>query len=162
MHFLGPVHDLGPEPRLYDGAHRWEAPVGANCAFRRSLLHEGFRVDLGPNRETGLRGGEDLELGLRLMRRGHELLYVPDAVVRHPVTRARMTLSYARGGFFAQGVEQVRLMQALGIPALRRRGVKRRLWKIWLPILGNLLHHPQRSLEAAMERARLQGILNEM
>jgi len=162
MHFLGPVHDLGTSARPYDGAKRWEAPVGANCAFLRSLLEEGYRVDLGPNRETGLRGSEDLEIGLRLMRRGHELLYVPSAIVRHPVTRSRMTLAYARGGFFAQGVEEVRVKQALGGPLPLPHRVRRRLRKTWLPILGNLFHRPQRSLEATMERARLRGILSEL
>jgi GT2 family glycosyltransferase len=57
--------------------------TGANFAAKRSLLFElgGFDEALGIGSPTG--GGEDIDWFVRVVLKGHALLYQPDAVVWH-------------------------------------------------------------------------------
>ena len=84
----------GLRPLLYDLVeHRGNDPLfpfsvgvygsGANAAFRTRVLRAvgGFDPRLGTGRIT--RGGEDLDIFLRLVLAGHRLAYEPAAVVRH-------------------------------------------------------------------------------
>lgn len=86
-------YDLGPGARLLGDDE--EFPFGCNMAFRAELFrqHGLFRTDLG---RTGKRlmSGEDTEMFERLRRAGVPLGYVGDAVVRHPVEAARLSLGY--------------------------------------------------------------------
>jgi len=76
--------------------------TGANMAFRASVLDEigGFDEALGPGTPT--KAGEDIELFLRLLMRGHRLAVEPGASVRHthrrtyPELRDQME-GYGRG-----------------------------------------------------------------
>jgi O-antigen biosynthesis protein len=74
---------------------------GANMAFRASALRRlgGFDPALGAG--TSSRAGEDLDVCIRLLHAGGELLYEPRAIVshRHPDTTARL-----RGQVFGYGV----------------------------------------------------------
>lgn len=56
---------------------------GANSAFRREALGAigGFDPALGTG--TAARGGEDLDIYVRCIQRGHRLVYEPGAMVRH-------------------------------------------------------------------------------
>ncbi len=138
--FLGPFHFLGNGERDYRvplGAS--PLPMGANCAFRREVL-ELFRYpeDLGPNHETGLRGGEDSVMALRLLRAGLAIRYVPRARIYHPVSPQRMEIEYVREGHRIQGIEYPRICRAVGMPledpdrqerhARRTRGGPLRRW----------------------------------
>ena len=161
-HFLGPKHDLGA--RRMDYAERPErrrsVPLGANCAYLRDvLLRNPYRAELGPNRETGLRGGEDFELGFRLQAAGYRLLYCPDARVDHPVPAERVTLEYAREGYYWQGVERVRLDLALGrkpdpLGALWLKLARQRL-RVWL-------HGASRSTAQVRRVIRAQATLGRL
>jgi glycosyltransferase involved in cell wall biosynthesis len=113
-HFLGPRHDLGREARDYDSQTGSEAPLGANCAYLREVF-DAYRYDprLGPNRETGLRGGEDFVLARMLLRDGYSIRYVPEASIEHEVHPDRMTRAYVQRGHYLQGVESVRIARAL-------------------------------------------------
>ena len=83
--FEGAVYDLG--------AHRPDGPLfpfnpgilgsGNNVGFRRAALLElgGYDECLGNG--TPVRSGEDWELFLRLLRRGHTAVYRPEAIVHH-------------------------------------------------------------------------------
>jgi cellulose synthase/poly-beta-1,6-N-acetylglucosamine synthase-like glycosyltransferase len=118
-HFLGPRHDLGPEPRDYSMVldDRTGAPLGANCAYRRELFPcYGFDRDLGPNHRTGLRGGEDTLFARILLRDGYRLRYCPEARVRHPVLASRATEANVLRGHYVQGVEWARMQRALALP----------------------------------------------
>jgi glucosyl-dolichyl phosphate glucuronosyltransferase len=86
-----------------------EAPFGANMAFRRSMFEKygAFRTDLGRRGES-LIGNEDTEFAKRLMGGGERLLYVPSAVVNHPVCPHRATKKYFRSYFFAHGRSMAR------------------------------------------------------
>jgi glycosyltransferase involved in cell wall biosynthesis len=72
-------------------------PSGANCGLRASLLRElgGF------NERYQHGGGDDSELFWRLQLHGHELCFVPDAVVEY---RERPTLRGVARQFYQYGL----------------------------------------------------------
>jgi GT2 family glycosyltransferase len=140
-HFLGPRHDLGSHPvdYVFDSEAETGAPLGASCAYRREVFDAYFfDPRLGPNRATGLRGGEDFLLARRLLRDGYRLLYLPEARVRHPVEPSRTTEAYVLRGYYLQGIERVRIERALGVEletlselrAMRRHLQGKLLWKL--------------------------------
>lgn len=143
-HFLGPRHDLGERSRDYAAGSFATLPLGVNCAWRRALLAElGYADDLGPNRESGTRGGEDTLLARRVVDGGRRVVYAPKAVVQHPVTRERLQARYVLEGFYWQGVERVRIHRHLGLgfeqqflDKARRRVRRAAVWAAlerWLP-----------------------------
>ena len=99
------------EPQVYDlGEHRRPDPLypysagifgtGANFAFDRDMLRRmgGFDEALGAGTLT--RGGEDLEIFVRVLRAGRAIVYEPAAVVWHhhrADTRALLNQMYAYG-----------------------------------------------------------------
>jgi len=163
--FLGPRHDLGDAPLDYSPQAIASLPFGANCAWRRALLLEvGYAEDLGPNRETGTRGGEDALLARTLLDRGHRVVYVPSAIVHHPVAPERMTARYVLEGYYWQGVERARIQHHLGStlpPAARRRAVCM-LWRTApFALLEPLLSEGLR-VRLLRRRARSRGVLDEL
>ncbi len=116
-HFLGPRQDLGDHILEYRRRTKppTGVPIGANCAYRREVFSR-YRYDtrLGPNRRSGLRGGEDWALGHQILRDGYRMVYRPEALVHHPISPDRMTLPYVRQGFFVNGVESIRIRERLG------------------------------------------------
>lgn len=107
--------DLGDQPILLD-----KAPFGACMAFQKSVFEKfgWFRTDLGRS-GTSLIGNEDTEFGMRLIAGGLRLLYVPQAVVYHPVLKERLNKMYFRKYWFG-----------LGRSMVRQRGVKVPFWKV--------------------------------
>lgn len=116
--FLGPKQHLGNQAMDYvlaPGSDLGSVPLGANCAWlRSSLLQFPYRPELGPNRDTGMRGGEDTCLALQVMSAGGRVRYEPMARVYHPVDPSRMTRSYAIEGHRINAIEYVRLLRILG------------------------------------------------
>lgn len=137
-HFLGPKHDLGPIAQDYElprGDSVSPVPLGASVAWRRTWLERfPYRPELGPNRETGMRGGEDTCLAIEVMEAGGRVVYAPRAKVYHPVTPERMTEEAVLAAFEAQGKEYARVLGCLGrspadpdrMVAYVRRGALRR------------------------------------
>lgn len=84
-------------------------PYGANLALRKSVFEKYgvFRTDLGPVAGTTFRG-EDTEYCRRLMSRGEKLIYVPGAVVHHPVPEERTKKRYFGSWYFGYGRMLVR------------------------------------------------------
>jgi len=162
--FLGPYHFLGNEELVYAETELGAGlPLGANCAYRRDvLLEHPYRPDLGPNRASGLLGGEDTELALHLLRGGHHLRYVPAARVHHPVAPDRLRLEWVRHRYHVLGRETVLLQRALGDPVptpdeLREdirtcegRGLRRRVRK------------PLHAFRRHLRRLTLEGMLEEV
>jgi len=107
--------DLGGQSVLLD-----RAPFGASMAFQKSVFEEfgGFRTDLGRTGRS-LIGNEDTEFGMRLLAAGLRLLYVPQAIVYHPVLKERLTKRYFRSYWFG-----------LGRALVRQRGERRSFWKV--------------------------------
>lgn len=85
------------------------APFGANLALRRCALdtHGLFREDLGPG-AGGLAAGADTDLCRRIMSRGGKFVYIPQAVVFHPVEAHRATRSYYKSWYFRFGRAEMR------------------------------------------------------
>jgi len=85
------AYDLGDDPVDLALRPHHEAPRGLNMAVRREALLEvgGFDVRLGP-RGSRPSVGEESELCLRLLRRGHGVRYDPRAEVEHLVDPARL------------------------------------------------------------------------
>jgi glucosyl-dolichyl phosphate glucuronosyltransferase len=97
------LFDLGDKPGKLE-----RAPHGGNMAFRKVMFEKygGFRTDLGPPPNDV--GGEDTELGRRLMAAGERLRYEPSAVVRHPVIEDRLERKYFLTWWFKMGRSIIR------------------------------------------------------
>jgi glycosyltransferase involved in cell wall biosynthesis len=137
-YFLGPRHDLGRESVEYRfDCEGTGIPIGASCAYRREVF-ERYRYDarLGPNRETGMRGGEDTLFAKQLMKDGYRLRYCPDASVRHPVHPDRMRIDYVMRSYFIQGIENARIQRIMGVRLPSVGSIRRKVlglkWKLWM------------------------------
>jgi cellulose synthase/poly-beta-1,6-N-acetylglucosamine synthase-like glycosyltransferase len=87
--------------------------IGANFALQKSKLAEtgiAFCVDIGPNGNDAVRGEETM-LQQQLMERGLVGCYVPDAVLYHRNSAARMTERYVREWYKGTGIAEVRLKE---------------------------------------------------
>ena len=132
------MFDLGPEP-----GELKEPPFGTNMAFRRDVFarYGEFRRDLGPQPGSEIRS-EDTELGMRVLRGGERLRYVPEAVVYHAVPSKRLTESYFLGWWYGKGRGDVResglggdgRIRVLGVPLalIRRLGIWSARWLLTL------------------------------
>jgi len=111
-------------------------PFGANMAFRRTAFttYGFFDTTLGPV-GTRLVPGEDTEFCGRVRAGGGAILYVPDAIVYHPVEEARVRKSYFQGWYYRHGKIDVRL-EPPPPGAIRWFGVPRYLFR---DLLGELL-----------------------
>jgi glycosyltransferase involved in cell wall biosynthesis len=115
-------YDLGDVPCPIDRIDR--PAYGANMAFRRGVFERygRFNTSLGPKGRALMRG-EDTEYWRRLLKAGERMMYAPDAVVYHPVERARMRKSYYQAYYYHAGKIEMMLEQApakgvriLGVP----------------------------------------------
>jgi GT2 family glycosyltransferase len=75
--------------------------TGANMAFRRRLFDEIGGFDPALDVGTCTNGGGDLEMFFRVLKRGHTLVYEPEAIVRH---RHRETYAELRAQIANNGV----------------------------------------------------------
>lgn len=99
--YLG-LLDLGPKEHA---CARWDYPYGCNFAVRRATALDagGFRTDLGYRANRPL-PNEETELFRRLQAAGHEVWYIPQAVVVHHVAPGRLRPSWLVRRAFWQGV----------------------------------------------------------
>jgi glycosyltransferase involved in cell wall biosynthesis len=90
-------------------------PLGANLAIAASVVRRlgAFRTDLGPTVGSEIRG-EDSEICQRLLDAGERIVYLPDAIVQHPVDARRLDRAYFQRYYFAQGRAVTRYE---GVPA---------------------------------------------
>jgi len=162
--FLGPRHNLGLERRDYGtGLENSSSPIGANCAYRSEVFrNHGFDPTLGPNRSTGMRGGEDVALGQRLLAEGYRLQYLPHAEVFHPVRPERATFEFARRAHLAQGVERVRVARSLGRNVIPASRLRRRLRRDRLRRTALFLLPRARRIRRRLREALLRGMLAEL
>lgn len=126
--FSGIVHfDKGDRPCVLSKT----TVVGANMALRKSIVEKygPYRNDL--NRINDLLGGEDTEYCRRLLQAGERIIYLPQAIIYHPVEKYRTTRKYIQSFTFHSGRWTVRVG---GIPEGTKRcfGVPRYLLPIAL------------------------------
>lgn len=161
--FLGPFHFLGNEVKDYGTPTGLGLlPFGANACYRRdALLQHPFLPELGPNRVTQMRGGEDTLLALEMLMAGGRLRYIPTARVYHPVTRERMTLEYVRSGFQIQGREYIRILQAVDRPLPPVANLKRRIGRNKLGWVKRTFYGEDRSLRKSLRGEYLKNLLEE-
>lgn len=114
-------------------------PYGANMAYRREMFERYgmFRTDIGPRAREMIRG-EDSEFGRRVLAGGERVLYVPTAIVHHPVEPERMRLRYFQQYYYAEGRMELRVFPAapgmvrwLGIPRHLYRALVEHLFRWW-------------------------------
>jgi glycosyltransferase involved in cell wall biosynthesis len=92
--------DLGEKSKPF-GSMKF--PIGANMAFRKSVFENygAFDIDLG-RRGTGLEGGDEKEMFIRLKKGKEEIWYVPQVFANHVIPPQRVEISYIKG--LAKGV----------------------------------------------------------
>jgi GT2 family glycosyltransferase len=94
-------------------------PIGANMAFRRSVLVAvgGFDARIGRLGQIPL-GCEETELSIRARAlTGGRVLHVPGARVSHLVGAERTSWAYFRRRCFAEGVSKARVRSSVGTSA---------------------------------------------
>ena len=108
-----------------------QPPWGANMAYRRKAFtgYGGFDPRFGPIGRTLMRG-EDVLFARRLLAAGERLLYVPDAIVYHPVEPERLRKRYFHAYYYQHGRMEIRMFPVppetvrwLGIPRHMLRGL---------------------------------------
>lgn len=167
--FLGPKHFHGNQKRPYEcptGDRVDGVPFGANCAWRRdALLRHPYPQALGPNRATGLRGGEDTYVAIKIMEEGYPVMYQPAARVVHPVEPSRMTVEYVLEGYRIQAIEYVRIVQHLGrelpkLPKLKKHlaAQRRKTWARWLQNRDRRVRRQTRRVFTEQLVQELQGL----
>jgi GT2 family glycosyltransferase len=106
---FAPSTIVDPDPAVYEGRVRADPIYPLNMAVRRSTLERivGFDVRLGPG--TPYPGGEDNDLGFRLLEAGCRIVYAPEAVLYHRAWRTdadyfplRWSYARAQGAFLAK------------------------------------------------------------
>ena len=120
-------HNPGDVQREYTGKD--PRPVGANLFFRRTAFERFglFRTDLGKSGDAVF-FGEDVEFTARLEAGGARLLYVPTAVVYHPVDSARLTKRVFRQYYYQIGRARARLSRYPS-HAVKYQGIPRHLFR---------------------------------
>jgi len=147
------AYDLGPEPADLGQRPWYLSPRGLNMAVRREALLAvgGFNPRLG-RRAHYSRVGEESDLCLRLLARGHEIRYVPDAVVEHLVDAARLQ----PGWFFERAFWTGWSEAMIGLAHRRLRKVAGMLrWHYRLRAF-RLPYRPRGEPEAARVRAECE------
>jgi glycosyltransferase involved in cell wall biosynthesis len=94
--------DLGPEPRTM----RYPSyPYGCNMSVRRPLAHElgGFSVSLG-RKPGSLISNEEKHFFFKVDRYGGQVVYAPEAIVRHAIPRSRLSRRFFLRRAYAQGL----------------------------------------------------------
>ena len=104
-------------------------PFGANMAFRREAFdrHGLFDTSFGPV-GADVMPAEDTEFCRRVRSGGGRILYLPDAVVYHPVEAARVRRGYFQSWYYRHGKADMRL-EPPPADAVRWFGVPRYLFR---------------------------------
>jgi glycosyltransferase involved in cell wall biosynthesis len=105
--------DMGLNARFFKGT---KFPIGANMSFRREVFDEYglFDVKLGRRGSSGLEGGDEKEVFIRLKKNNEPILYAPDVVVDHIIPDKRLTEEYIRGLGIGVGTSERKRLQSEG------------------------------------------------
>lgn len=135
-------HDFGDVANSYPAAE-WCMPCGANMFFGREIFEKygGFNehLNLGIKKIPML---EDVEFCGKLRKNGEKVLYIPDAVVSHPIFPERLTKRYLIKHAFKSGRAQyvIRNLKNEGqYKILDLQKNRRRLFNVPLYFAKNIL-----------------------
>ncbi|HXS06884.1 MAG TPA: glycosyltransferase [Rhizomicrobium sp.] len=155
-------HEMEVEPKQF---HFF---FGANwAAFRSDLEKVGmFSEDYGVTEERNSPLGEELEIQDRLIKASAKAIYLPGALIRHPVPKECYTLAWVRQRTFRQGLttwqfseksKQAHAYKFFGIPAwIWRAAAMERIKQI----LSTLCNFPvERKVAIAVRSAYFSGLL---
>ncbi len=94
--------DLGEQIREIDPIYVW----GANFSIRKDVLFEcgGFCPDSMPKELLDLRGDGETGLSRAIKQKGYKAFYHPRAMVRHCISKDRLTVDYFCARMFNQGI----------------------------------------------------------
>lgn len=109
-------------PRWFELANFGGLGFGGNMVIRRSAFEGGFRFCERFGRGTLLDGGEESFLFFSLLRAGHSVSYVPEAIVRHDAPPHAERRAYELAGTRRYGAYLVMLL--VEEPDFRRRTVR--------------------------------------
>lgn len=101
--------DEGNKEIEYGNGTVSKTPGGGNIFFRRKAIEINgpFRTDLGPvGKELGF--SEDIEYCHRLIEKGERFMYIPSAIVYHPVDTERLNKRYLLKWQYKCGRSEVR------------------------------------------------------
>jgi glycosyltransferase involved in cell wall biosynthesis len=105
-------------------------PLGANMAIKRSThLRHSFDPRIGPQPGSSIRG-EEWMLVKAMRRGGAQVVWVPEATVRHFIPHARQTEAYLRDWFHGNGELLAKLDGSQGAGMLFGRPMW--LWREWV------------------------------
>ena len=95
-------------------------PIGANMAFRRSVIERTgmFNPELGRSGKN-LMGGEEKDLFQRIKAAGHSIIYLPKLRIEHMIPPSRTTLDYIRR--FGEGVGRSERIRSKAEGTYKRR-----------------------------------------
>jgi glycosyltransferase involved in cell wall biosynthesis len=135
-------------------------PFGASMALRRSShLRHAFDPRVGPLPGKCI-PGEEWVLVRELRREGAKVVWVPEAIARHFIPRARQTESYVRK--YLRGSGEMGAMMGTSRGRLLLFGRPAWLWRQWLEHafrsrIGRYFLPPERWLESLVHSATAWG-----
>ena len=113
----------GPAPESFH-------PYGGNMALKRSAhLRQSFDTRIGPQAGTVI-PGEEWVLVRALRRTGSQVVWLPEARVRHFIPRARQTQAYLRGYYHSHGKLLAQMGTTRGLGTWFGRPLW--LWRQWV------------------------------
>lgn len=114
-----------PFGREFDGILK-----GGNAVIRRRTLEQvgGYAEFLGPGRFSRLFSCEDEDMYWRLLKHGAIGKYIPELVIYHCVSSARLTRDYYRRWCFWRGVSRGLMDRRHPLPVKYLAGIPRFLW----------------------------------
>lgn len=139
----------GPKPARAEE----DMPFGASLAFERSVFDRigGFDPQLG-RKGNVLAGGEEIDVLMRIVHRGGQVMYFPAARVRHKVEAFRLTKRYFRRWRY-----QCSRNEAAALPAGGRR-----IAGVPLYLLPQLLRAAAKSLAMQLRGPADEAFRQEM
>ena len=108
---------MGPSAKAFP---KNKHPIGANMAFRRSVLERTgmFNPELGRSGKN-LMGGEEKDLFQRIRAAGHSIIYLPKLKIEHMIPPSRTTTDYIRR--FGEGVGRSERIRSKAEGTYKRR-----------------------------------------
>lgn len=132
--------DKGPEPIVMRGSGDTDLLYGANMAIKRTVFNAvgNFRTDLG-YKALRQEYGEDSEMLGRILKFGMCAVYAPDVIVRHKVSKKRMSLNYLRRWRYAAGRSQAKWKRTKTVPQwIFKECIGNAILSLWNYISGKM------------------------